>query len=59
MRPAHNGYPSGIQSEISRQFAPYIGVSWNRAYGNTADLLRDEDEDLSDTRLVAGVRFWF
>ncbi|MBS4150949.1 copper resistance protein B [Pseudomonadota bacterium DY0742] len=48
-----------LRYEISRQFAPYVGVTWNRAYGNTADLLRDEDEDLSDTRLVAGVRFWF
>ncbi|EIK52650.1 copper resistance protein B [Stutzerimonas stutzeri TS44] len=48
-----------LRYEISRQFAPYIGVTWNRAHGNTADLLRDEDEDVSDTRLVAGVRFWF
>ena len=32
---------------------------WNCAYGNTADLLRAEGEDVSDTRLVAGIRFWF
>jgi len=48
-----------LRYEISRQFAPYIGVTWNRAYGNTADLLRAEGEDVSDTRLVAGIRFWF
>lgn len=53
------GFGLRLRYEINRQFAPYIGVTWNRAYGNTADLLRDEDEDVSDTRLVAGIRFWF
>ncbi|OOE11467.1 copper resistance protein CopB [Stutzerimonas degradans] len=53
------GFGVRLRYEINRQFAPYIGVTWNRAYGNTADLLRDEDEDVSDTRLVAGIRFWF
>jgi copper resistance protein B len=48
-----------LRYEISRQFAPYIGVTWSRAYGNTADMLRADDEDVSDTRLVAGIRFWF
>lgn len=53
------GFGLRLRYEINRQFAPYIGVTWNRAYGNTADLPRDEDEDVSDTRLVAGIRFWF
>lgn len=48
-----------LRYEIRREFAPYIGVNWTRAYGNTADLLREEDEDVSEARLVAGVRFWF
>ncbi|WP_254797501.1 copper resistance protein B [Geopseudomonas aromaticivorans] len=48
-----------LRYEIRREFAPYIGVNWTRAYGNTADLLRDEDEDVSEARLVAGVRIWF
>lgn len=48
-----------LRYEISRQFAPYVGVNWTRAYGNSADMLRSEDEDTSDARLVAGIRFWF
>ncbi|MCC6075292.1 copper resistance protein B [Pseudomonas sp. MAHUQ-58] len=48
-----------LRYEIRREFAPYIGVNWTRAYGNTADLLRDEGEDVEEARLVAGVRFWF
>ena len=53
------GFGLRLRYELNRQFAPYIGVTWNRAYGNTANLLRDEGEDASDTRLVAGIRFWF
>lgn len=48
-----------LRYEIRREFAPYIGVTWNRAYGNTADLARDEGEDDNEARLVAGIRMWF
>jgi len=48
-----------LRYEISRQFAPYVGISWNRAYGNSAKLQRDEGVDTSEARLVAGIRFWF
>ena len=48
-----------LRYEINRQIAPYLGVSWSHAYGNTADLLRDAGEDSRDARLVAGLRFWF
>lgn len=48
-----------LRYEIVRQFAPYIGVSWSRVYGNTADLARDEGDDVEEARLVAGVRMWF
>jgi len=48
-----------LRYEIVRQFAPYIGVSWSRSYGNTADLVREEDGDVSEARFVAGIRVWF
>lgn len=48
-----------LRYEIRREFAPYIGVTWNRTYGNTADYAREEDEDRSEARLVLGVRLWF
>ncbi|CAN7693088.1 copper resistance protein B [Pseudomonas brassicacearum] len=48
-----------LRYEIRREFAPYIGVTWNRVYGNTADYAREEGEDRSETRLVLGVRMWF
>jgi copper resistance protein B len=48
-----------LRYEIRREFAPYIGVTWNRSYGKTADYAREEGEDRSETRLVLGVRMWF
>ncbi|WP_137820172.1 copper resistance protein B [Pseudomonas sp. 2FG] len=48
-----------LRYEIRREFAPYIGVTWNRAYGNTADMARDEGEDDNEARFVAGIRMWF
>jgi copper resistance protein B len=48
-----------LRYEIRREFAPYIGVTWSRTYGNTADYAREEGEDRSEARLVLGVRMWF
>ena len=48
-----------LRYEITRKFAPYIGVVWERAYGGTADLRRDHSDDINDTRFVAGLRLWF
>lgn len=48
-----------LRYEIRREFAPYVGVSWNRAYGQTAQYARDEGEDVNQLHWVVGVRLWF
>ena len=48
-----------LRYEIRRQFAPYIGLQWSKAYGDTADFIRADGEDVSETQWVAGIRFWF
>lgn len=48
-----------LRYEIRREFAPYIGVNWNKTYGDTAKFSRDEGEDVSDTQFVVGIRAWF
>ena len=48
-----------LRYEFTRKFAPYIGVVHERAFGGTADLRRGADEDIDDTRIVAGLRLWF
>jgi copper resistance protein B len=48
-----------LRYEIKRNFAPYVGVSWERKVGNSANFARDEGEDPSRVVLLAGLRFWF
>ena len=48
-----------LRYEFSRQFAPYVGIVRERAFGRTADLRHDGDEHIDDTRFVAGLRFWY
>jgi copper resistance protein B len=48
-----------LRYEISRGFAPYVGVSFNRLHGQRAEMARDDAEDIGQTRLVAGIRLRF
>ena len=48
-----------LRYEIRREFAPYIGVHWEKLFGNTADFARVEGEDADDLALVLGIRAWF
>jgi len=48
-----------LRYEISRRFAPYIGVIWTNRYGRTADFARDDRQVVLDRQWVAGIRFWF
>lgn len=48
-----------LRYEITRQFAPYMGVEWTDSYGKTADYRQAAGQDVSDTQLVAGLRFMF
>lgn len=48
-----------LRYEIRREFAPYAGVEWAGKFGGTKDLARSAGVDTSETRLVAGLRFWF
>lgn len=48
-----------LRYELRREFAPYIGVSWRRSFGETARFLRSEGRDADTWQVLAGVRLWF
>jgi len=48
-----------LRYEIRREFAPYVGVNWERKFGNTGDFAREEGEARSDLQFVVGLRAWF
>ena len=63
-----NGIGSGLSDaelglrlryEIKREFAPYIGVSWERKFGDSARFARARGDRVQATSLVVGIRTWF
>lgn len=48
-----------LRYEISRQFAPYIGVSYDAKTGRSADYARAAGEAATRTSFVTGVHLWF
>ncbi|ABS28444.1 copper resistance protein B [Anaeromyxobacter sp. Fw109-5] len=48
-----------VRYELRRELAPYVGVAWHQAFGDTADLARDAGEDVSNVSFVGGVRVWY
>lgn len=48
-----------LRYEIRRNFAPYVGISYDEKYGDTADFARAAGEDPSRASIVFGLRAWF
>ncbi|MEO1169548.1 MAG: copper resistance protein B [Pseudomonadota bacterium] len=48
-----------LRYEIVPEFAPYIGLEWQRQFGDTADFARAAGDDPDRWVLLAGVKFWF
>lgn len=48
-----------LRYEIVREFAPYVGISYDRKMGDTARFARAAGDDVGNTSFVAGIRVWF
>lgn len=48
-----------LRYEIRREFAPYLGLSWDRKIGRTADYARRDGDGRGGAAAVFGVRGWF
>jgi copper resistance protein B len=48
-----------LRYEISRKFAPYVGVAWSKRFGRTAEFVRASGESADEVRLAVGLRAWF
>ena len=44
---------------IRRELSPYIGLSWEKAFGDTRRYIEAEGGKSSDLQVLAGLRFWF
>ncbi len=48
-----------LRYEFRPEFAPYIGVEYERAFGDTADFRRMAGEDTGGWSVLVGLRTWF
>ena len=48
-----------LRYEFRREFAPYVGVTWERKLFGTADIARGHGEDVGSARVAVGLRTWF
>lgn len=48
-----------LRYEFSGRFAPYVGYTWTRRFGATADRFEAVGNDVTENAWVAGIRFWF
>ena len=48
-----------LRYDIRRELSPYIGVTWKKKYGGTADYAKTADESTTETYYVLGIRAWW
>ena len=48
-----------LRYDIRRELAPYIGLNFEKSFGQTADFARAAGEASEDTSFVIGLRAWF
>ncbi len=48
-----------MRYEFVREFAPYVGYSWSRLVGGTADLVREGGGEVGGGALVFGLHVWY
>jgi len=48
-----------LRYEVVRELSPYIGVSWQQTFAETARLRRNAGQGSRDLQGVVGIRFWF
>ena len=48
-----------VRYEIRREFAPYVGLTWNESFGATHRLSLQDGGEPSHFVVAAGVRTWF
>lgn len=48
-----------LRYEVKRELAPYVGIEWQKSFGDTADIIEAAGGDSEGTAFVIGVRGWF
>lgn len=48
-----------LRYDIRRELSPYVGVTWKKKYGGTADYAQSAGESTAQTSYILGIRAWW
>ena len=48
-----------LRYEMKREFAPYIGIEWQRSFGRTADYIEAAGAETDAAAFLVGIRAWY
>lgn len=48
-----------LHYELRREIAPFVGIKWEKAFGNTASYRQQAGDSTQEHALVAGIHAWF
>lgn len=48
-----------MRYDVTRKLSPYVGVAYQRYFGGTSSLRREQSSKINDTRFLLGLRTWF
>ncbi len=48
-----------LRYEFRREFAPYLGLTWNTQFGEEAQFQQSGGPEVSGVAIVAGFRAWY
>ena len=48
-----------LRYDVTRKVSPYVGVAYQRWFGGTSSLRREEGSKVNDVRFLVGLKTWF
>jgi len=48
-----------LRYDVTRELSPYVGVAYQRWFGGTSSLRREQGSKINDIRFLVGLRTWF
>lgn len=55
----HASIGARLRYEVKREVAPYIGVEWNSALGDTASIRTQNGQEIDSVSAIIGLRMWY
>lgn len=48
-----------LRYDVTRKLSPYVGLAYQRRFGGTESITREQGGRVNDVRFLVGLRSWF